>query len=108
MAGPRRSGPGPARARRHGSLYHRLLRLRYYRPKPFMTFLLFEGSVVAAVLLSLAEILNWWSVVALPVAVAALVKFNDVVAGLTRNRHPTVPPPRNAGDDSPGQRPASA
>jgi hypothetical protein len=63
-------------------LYHRLLRLRHYRPGPAMTFVLFEGSFVASALLSLAEILEWWSVLVVPVAVAALVKFNDLVAGL--------------------------
>jgi len=63
-------------------LYHRLLRLRHYRPRPIMTAVLFEGSIVVAVLLSLAEILDWWSVLAVPVAVAVLVKFNDVVLGL--------------------------
>ena len=93
--------PRPKRAqdRRRGSLYHRLLQLRYYRPKPVMTFILFEGSVILAVLLSLAEIVDWWSVLALPVAVAALVKFNDVIAGLTRHRYATVDPPQHRGDE---------
>jgi hypothetical protein len=84
-----------------------MLRLRYYRPKPFMTFVLFEGSLIAAVLLSLAEILQWWSVLALPVTVAALVKFNDVVAGLTRHRYPAAKPPDDPPEE-PSQRPASA
>jgi hypothetical protein len=63
-------------------VYHRLLRLRHYRPRPVMTAVLFEGSIVVPVLLSLAEILDWWSVLAVPVAVAAMVKFNDVALGL--------------------------
>lgn len=63
-------------------LYHRLLHLRHYRPGPVMTFALFEGSIIAAALLSFAEILDWWSVLAIPLIVAALVKFNDLVAAL--------------------------
>jgi hypothetical protein len=95
----------PARdpGRRQVWLYHRLLRLRYYRPRPLMTFILFEGSVIAAVLLSLAEILEWWSVLALPATVAALVKFNDVIAGLARPRYPADPagPGGTSGPPSP-------
>ena len=37
--------------------------------------------VALAVLLSLAELVNWWSVLVLPAVVAGLVKINDVVAG---------------------------
>lgn len=66
------------------SLYHRLLGLRHYQPGPVVTALLFEGSIGVAAVLSLAEILEWWSVLALPLAVAAVVKLNDLVAGLTR------------------------
>ncbi len=64
------------------SVYHRLLRLRFYRPGAAMTFLYFEGSIVAAAVLSFAELVDWWSVAVIPAVVAALVKFNDVVAGL--------------------------
>jgi hypothetical protein len=46
-----------------------------------MSFLLFEGMVAVAVLLALAELTSWWAVAALPAAVAAMVKLNDVVAG---------------------------
>jgi hypothetical protein len=63
-------------------VYHRLLRLRFYRPGPVMTFALFEGSLIVPALLAFAELLSWWSVLAVPVAVAALVKFNDLVLGL--------------------------
>jgi hypothetical protein len=70
-------------------LYHRLLRLRHYRPGRVMTIVLFEGSIVAPVLLWLADILEWWGVLVIPVAVAGLVKFNDLVAGLPyRSREP--------------------
>jgi hypothetical protein len=67
-------------------LYHRLLRLRHYRPGTVTTAVLFEGSIVAPVVLSLAEILDWWSVPVVPLAVAAMVKFNDAVAGLQHGR----------------------
>jgi hypothetical protein len=73
------------------SVYHRVLRLRHYRPRPLVTALLFEGSIVAAMLLSLAEILEWWSVLVVPVAVAAAVKFNDLVAGLPSRQAPRLP-----------------
>jgi hypothetical protein len=63
-------------------LYHRILGLRHYRPGPLMTFALFEGSIIIPAVLAFAELLDWWSVLAVPVFVAALVKFNDVVAGL--------------------------
>jgi hypothetical protein len=64
------------------SFYHRLLRLRHYRPRPVVTAVLFEGSIVVPILLSLAELLEWWSVLVVPIAVAAAVKFNDVVIGV--------------------------
>jgi hypothetical protein len=72
-------------------LYHRLLRLRHYRPGPLMTAVLFEGSIAASAVLALAEILPWWGVVAIPVTVAAMVKFNDLVLDLAR-RPPRRPP----------------
>jgi hypothetical protein len=46
-----------------------------------MCFMLFEGVVALAILLSLAELVNWWSVLVLPAIVAGLVKINDIVAG---------------------------
>jgi hypothetical protein len=63
-------------------LYHRLLRLRHYRPGSVMTFALFEGSIIVPALLAFAELLEWWSVLVIPVMSAVLVKFNDLVAGL--------------------------
>ncbi len=38
--------------------------------------------VALAVLLSLAELVNWWSVLVLPAVVAGLVKINDLVASV--------------------------
>jgi hypothetical protein len=69
-------------------LYHRLLRLRHYRPGTAMTFMLFEGSVITPALLAFADLLEWWSVLIVPAVVAALVKFNDVVVGVPRRRPP--------------------
>jgi hypothetical protein len=63
-------------------VYVRLLRLRHLKLSPAASLLLFEGSVALAVLFSLAEIIMGWAVVAVPVAVALMVKFNDVIAGL--------------------------
>lgn len=74
-------------------LYHRLLRLRHYRPGPLMTAVLFEGSIAASAVLALAEILSWWGVLAIPVTVAAIVKFNDLVLDLA-SRPPRRPPAR--------------
>jgi hypothetical protein len=61
--------------------YVRALRLTYVRPGGLWCFLFFEGTIALAVLLSLAELVNWWSVVVLPLSVAGLVKINDIVAG---------------------------
>jgi hypothetical protein len=62
-------------------LYFRLLRVRHLTMRPWLAFLLFEGSIVLATLLALAEIVSWWGVVVIPVAVAAMVKINDVITG---------------------------
>ena len=61
-------------------LYWRVLRLRRLRPRPAVTFLLFEGSIALAVLLSLAEVIDWWSAFMIPVSVALMVKLNDLIA----------------------------
>jgi hypothetical protein len=57
-----------------------MLRLKRIRPGGVMCFLLFEGVIALALLLSLAELVNWWSVLVLPATVAGLVKINDIVA----------------------------
>jgi hypothetical protein len=46
-----------------------------------LTFVFFEGAIALATLLALAELVNWWAVLVLPTAVAAMVKINDVIAG---------------------------
>ena len=73
-------------------LYPRLLRLRHVQPNAWQRAVLGEGAVGVAVLLVLADLATAWTLVALPVAVAAVVKAHDLVAGLL-DRTP-------AGDDS--------
>jgi hypothetical protein len=61
-------------------LYFRLLGVRHLQVSPVVAFVLFEGSVAAGVLLALADIVNVWGIVAVPVAVAIMVKVHDRVA----------------------------
>jgi hypothetical protein len=46
----------------------------------------FEGSIALAVLMALTELVSWWVVLVLPLAVAGMVKLNDLIAG-TLDRH---------------------
>jgi hypothetical protein len=62
-------------------LYFRLLRIRHLKARPWVVFLLFEGSFGLAILLALAEMVNLWGLLAIPLAVAAMVKVNDVITG---------------------------
>jgi hypothetical protein len=62
-------------------LYWRLLRLRHVHPNGWQRALLVEGSFGVAALLTLADFATAWTLVVLPLAVAAVVKLNDVVAG---------------------------
>lgn len=62
-------------------LYVRALGLQYINPGGVLCFFFFEGMIGLAVLLALAERVNWWAVAVLPAAVAVMVKVNDVVAG---------------------------
>ena len=63
-------------------LYARLLRLHHLHPSSLWCFLFLEGSVALAVLMALAEFVNWWAVVVLPLTIAGFVKINDVVTGV--------------------------
>jgi hypothetical protein len=62
-------------------VYARALRLRHLRLSGGQCFLLFEAMIVIGALLALAELVPWWGVFALPLAVAAMVKINDLIAG---------------------------
>ncbi|PZS36597.1 MAG: hypothetical protein DLM59_00855 [Pseudonocardiales bacterium] len=63
--------------------YARLLRLRNIRPGVVSCFLFLEGTLVLSGLVALAGLVSPWVVLVLPLAVAAAVKINDVVAGAT-------------------------
>jgi hypothetical protein len=85
-------------------LYFRLLRVRHLKARPWVVFLLFEGSFVLAILLALADMVNLWGLLAIPVTVAAMVKVNDVITGAmleplahAQLRTPGVVPRRVAG-----------
>lgn len=83
----RAARPAPYDESRGRPLYARALRLRHIRPNGALCFLFFEGTVAAAVLLTLAELVSWWAILLLPACVAVMVKVNDVIAGSS------VPPP---------------
>ncbi|WP_157930599.1 hypothetical protein [Glycomyces xiaoerkulensis] len=61
--------------------YARVLRIRHLRLSNAWCVVLFEGSIVLGVLMALTELVSWWVVPVLPLAVAAMVKLNDLVAG---------------------------
>ena len=72
----------PAAEQPRLSLYSRLLRLRHVQLRPWHRAVLAEGSIAVAVLLTMADLATAWTLLVLPLAVAALVKLHDVVAGL--------------------------
>lgn len=65
-------------------MYARALGLRHLELSGLACFVLFEGALTLGTLLALAELASWWTVIALPVAVAVMVKLNDTVAGSLR------------------------
>jgi hypothetical protein len=69
-------------AESHPTWYARVLRLRHTHPGGIVCFLLLEGSFAIAALMALAELVNWWAVVLLPLTIAIFVKINDVIAGI--------------------------
>ena len=71
--------------------YPRLLRLRYLRLQAWQRAVLGEGAIAAALLLVAADVATAWTLLVLPLAVAVVVKLNDVVAGaLYRPARPTA------------------
>lgn len=72
-------------------LYARVLRLRHLRPNGLTCLLFFEGSLVVGGLLALAELIPWWGMFVLAVAVAVMVKINDVVAAAVYRSAELVP-----------------
>ena len=82
----------PAKEQRR-PLYPRLLRLQHIAPNAWQRALLGEGAIALAVLLVLADVATAWTIVVLPLAVAAVVKAHDLLAGhLDR---PELPPPNS-------------
>ena len=74
--------PGAAKGRRKTPFYPRLLRLRHVSPNAWQRAVLGEGALGVAGLLVLADLATAWTLVALPVAVAVVVKAHDGLAGL--------------------------
>jgi hypothetical protein len=62
-------------------LYPRLLRLRHIHPNAWQRALLGEGALALALLLVLADLATAWTLLVLPLAVAAVVKAHDLLAG---------------------------
>ena len=77
-------------ATRRVPLYPRLLRLRYVAPNAWQRAVLGEGALAAAVLLVLADLATAWTLVALPLAVAAVVKAHDALAGFLALQVPST------------------
>jgi hypothetical protein len=63
-------------------LYPRLLRLRHIQPNAWQRAALGEGAIGAGVLLAMADLASAWTIVVLPLAVAAVVKGHDLLQGL--------------------------
>ena len=63
-------------------LYPRLLRLRHIEPSAWQRAALGEGAIGVGVLLAMADLASAWTIVALPVAVAGIVKAHDALQGL--------------------------
>ena len=86
----RRPSAPPTRTRL--PLYSRLLRLRHVRPNGWQRALLAEGALALGVLLVLADLASAWTLVVLPLAVAAVVKAHDALAGLLARPAGAAPP----------------
>lgn len=65
-------------------MYWRVLRLRHVHPNGWQRVLFVEGSFALAAVLALAGATSVWSLVAMPLVVAAVVKAHDVLAGALR------------------------
>jgi hypothetical protein len=62
-------------------LYARVLRLRHLHLPTWLRVTFAEGSVVLGLLLALTELASAWVIVVLPLSVAAMVKFHDLLQG---------------------------
>lgn len=61
--------------------YPQLLRLKNIHPNAWQRAFLGEGMALMGVLLAMADLASAWAIVALPVAVAVIVKGHDLLAG---------------------------
>jgi hypothetical protein len=73
-------------------LYPRLLHLRNIHPNAWQRAVLGEGAIAIAVLLVLADLATAWTLLVLPLAVAAVVKAHDLLAGALGSAGPDDPP----------------
>ena len=71
-------------------LYPRLLRLRHVHPNGWQRALLGEGAVAVAGVLVLADLATAWTLLVLPVAVAAVVKSHDLLAAVLAGPDPAA------------------
>lgn len=69
-------------------LYLRLLGVRHLAPRGWQRALLAEGSVVLALLIALADLASAWVLVVLPLTVATVVVYHDLLEGALRRRRP--------------------
>jgi hypothetical protein len=74
--------PPRRRSTQKRPLYPRLLHLQHVHPNAWQRAALGEGALGVAALLCLADVASLWTLVALPVGVAAVVKAHDLLAGL--------------------------
>ncbi len=81
-------------APRRRPLYHRLLRLRHIAPTAWQRAAFADAPFALAVVLVLADVASAWTLVALPVAVAAVVKTHDLLAGALAGPAPPRKGPR--------------
>ena len=88
--------PQEPAAREKKPLYPRLLRLRHIHPNAWQRAALGEGALGVGVLLAMADLASAWTIVALPVAVAGVVKAHDALQGLLDRGRPG-PPEQAAG-----------
>ena len=73
-------------------LYPTLLGLKHVHPNAWQRALLGEGMAVLGALLVMADLASGWAIIGLPVAMAAVVKSHDVVAGLLAQEPTPVTP----------------
>lgn len=62
-------------------LYPTLLRLQHVHPNAWQRALLGEGMALLGALLVMADLASGWAILVLPLAMAAVVKCHDLMAG---------------------------